>query len=420
MGSAAVKASNVGLSLVVAVVLARVLGPEAYGVYSYVFALAGMMAIPAQFGLPALTMRETAKAQANGDSNTLKGIWRWSGTVAAGLSLVLAFLGGLCAWLMADRFTDVQINTSLWALVLVPFLVLGRLRGAAIRGLRHVVAGQLPEMVFRPGFFLALVLILVVSGFAGAVTAGRAMALHAVAAGGAFAIGVFLLRRLRPREITFAKPRFEHRTWALATIPLALSAGMISVNRYADILLLGLFVDAKQVGIYRVAVQGAGLVAFGLQALNMVAAPHFARMHDQGNKQQLQRLATSSARVAVTIAVPATLIYVVFGSWILRVVVGTPYVAGATPLAILAMGQLINAGMGSVGMLLNMTDHETVVTRTLVFAVLLNISLNVILIPSWGMNGAAMATAATYVFSNSVLARFVSMRLGINSTVIKK
>jgi O-antigen/teichoic acid export membrane protein len=73
--------------------------------------------------------------------------------------------------------------------------------------------------------------------------------------------------------------------------------------------------------------------------------------------------------------------------------------------------------MGSVWLLLNMTDHEAVVTKTLVWAVIFNIAMNLFLIPIWGMNGAATATAATYVIWNIFLTRAVSSRLEINSTV---
>lgn len=418
IGSAAVKALGVGLSLAMALVLARVLGAKGYGIYSYVFALVGIMAIPAQFGLPQLVIRETARAQASGDWPALKGIWRWAGAVAAGLLLLIVTLGGLAAWLLADRFGGIQIATFAWGLALVLALVLSRLRGAALKGLRHVVAGQLPDVVLRPGLLVIFVLAVSALGLGGALTPDRAMALHALAAGFAFIVGAVLLRWVWPQEAQSAEPRFQHQAWSAATLPLGLTAGMMVINRQADILLLGVFVDPEQVGIYRIAVQGSMLVAFGLQAVNMVVAPQLTRLHNQGDHQKLQRLVTGSARVSLAVALPLTLVFALFGDGILRVVVGADYMSGSVPLAILAFGQLVNAGMGPVGLLLNMTDQEAIVTRTVALAAMVNICTNLVLIPLWGITGAAVATTATVVLWNALLVTAGWNRLKINSTAI--
>lgn len=63
VGSIAIKIASTGLNLVLAIVLARLLGAEGFGVYSFIFALVTILAIPAQMGLLNLVVRETAKAQ---------------------------------------------------------------------------------------------------------------------------------------------------------------------------------------------------------------------------------------------------------------------------------------------------------------------------------------------------------------------
>jgi|AntRauTorcE11898_2_1112593.scaffolds.fasta_scaffold00195_5 O-antigen/teichoic acid export membrane protein len=413
-GSGAVKAAGTLLSLVVALVLARVLGPAGYGIYSYVFALVGILSVPAQFGLPQLVVRETANAHAVADWSAVKGIWRWAGSLAVVLSLLLAFAGGAAVWMLGERLGGVQVATLAWGLVLLPVIVLARLRGAALRGLRHVVAGQLPDMVLRPGLLAILVLVLVL-GFGEVVTASRAMALHALAATSALLVGAVLLLRVRPSELGSVQPRFSHRAWGRALIPLGLTAGMMVITRQSDIVLLGLFVEVEQVGIYRVAASASLLVAFGLEAVGAVVAPQIARLYARGELRQLQRLATACSRVSLAVALPAALVFVLYGEWLLGVVVGVEYAGGAAALAILAGGQLVNAGMGLVGLLLNMTGHETVVTRTLALAALGHIVANLLLIPVWGMNGAAVATAGTFILWNLLLARAVSKRLGIAS-----
>ena len=71
-----IKVGNLFLSLMVGIVLARVLGPAEYGVYSYIMAISGLLIIPAQFGFPTLVTREVAKA--DGDPDLIRSVILWT------------------------------------------------------------------------------------------------------------------------------------------------------------------------------------------------------------------------------------------------------------------------------------------------------------------------------------------------------
>ena len=77
-GSALVKVFSLGLGFLLTLVLARVLSPAGYGVYSFILALITLLAIPAQMGVPEVVVRETAKFHASENWQTLNGLWRWS------------------------------------------------------------------------------------------------------------------------------------------------------------------------------------------------------------------------------------------------------------------------------------------------------------------------------------------------------
>src|SRR5699024_7594138 len=149
------------------------------------------------------------------------------------------------------------------------------------------------------------------------------------------------------------------------------------------------------------------------QAMNQVLQPHFARLYEQGDMAKLQRLVTTSARAILALSLPPVLIFMLFGAELLDWVFGDPFRAGGVALAILAAGQLVNAGMGSVGMLLNMTGHERDTMRGIALAAAGNVFLNVILIPPFGVAGAAAASALTLLFWNLLLRSFVKKRLGL-------
>ncbi len=418
VGSLAIKFASVGLSLGTAVVLARVLGVEGFGVYTYVFALVSLLAIPAQFGLPNLVVRETAKAEAGEHWGLMRGVWRWAGFGALVLSLILAVVSGLIAWWFAPHFTTLQLITFGWGLLFIPLLALGSLRGAALRGLRKVVQGQLPEQIIRPALLIGFVLIAAVLTQAH-ITPDQAMALHALAAGVGFAIGGWLLRRETPKALaTKPKPTYESRQWLKAVLPFALIAGMGALNRQVDIIMIGLFKSAADIGLYRVAARGAIVVALGVTAINAVTGPYFARFYNQGDLKQLQKLATISARANFLMALPATIVFMLFGVPIIAFVFGPEYTGAYWPLLILAVAHCIRTATGVLSPLLNMTENESVNMRIAVVSTGCLVVFNAAFIPLWSINGAAIGTALSILVRRVLSWHVLRSRLGMDGSII--
>lgn len=417
-GSLGLKIANICLGLGMAVVLARTLGVNNYGIYTYVFALVSFLAVPAKFGLPNLVVRETARAEVNQQWGLMWGIWRWAGFVAVALSLSLAVLGGLFAWFFSDYFTRLQLTTFGWGLLFVPLLTLGMLRGAALRGLRKVVRGQLPEQLIRPALLIVFVLLFGIFSQS-EMDASQAMALNVLAMAIGFAVGVWLLHREKPAELS-QKPIPEYRTrqWAAGVLPFALIGGMQLINTQIDIIMLGIFGSAHDVGLYRIAVRGAALVLLALVAIRQVTAPYFARFHANQEMQKLQRLATTVSRIALLSALPATVVFIAFGADIIRIVFGAEYTAAYFALAILAFGRLLGAGFGPIGSLLNMSGNERDTMKVMAVSAVCNVVLNAVLIPLYGINGAAIATSSTFFARRLVMWWLVRLRLGVDGSAL--
>jgi O-antigen/teichoic acid export membrane protein len=120
--------------------------------------------------------------------------------------------------------------------------------------------------------------------------------------------------------------------------------------------------------------------------------------------------------VATLLALPIFLIFALFARPVVTLVFGAAYAGAAAPLAILASGQLVNATAGPVAALLSMTGHERDVGAVFTMAAIINVLLNIFLIPRFGINGAAAATAVSLAFWNIALFVRVRSRLGISST----
>lgn len=416
VGSIFVKGISIAFAFGVSVILARTLGPNGFGIYSYVFALASLLSIPAQFGLPNLVVRETAKAHARSDWSMIRGLWTWSNSIAGAISITIALASAILVLTFADRFDVEMLATFGFGIVLIPLTTMGSLRGAALRGLRLVVLGELPELVVRPGMLILLVGVVILLLPSRELGPAEAMALHVMAAVVAFVVGIALLRSVRPPEIALSDERSYLRPeWTRAVVPLALTGGFQMLNQHVDVIMLGVFATAEEVGIYKVVAQGGAFVIFGLQVINLVVAPHIARLYGLNELANLQRMVRAGARVSLVFALPVALCFVFFGSTILHYVFGEAYANGAAALAIISIGQTVNAGVGSVAILLNMTGHEKDTTIGVAIAAACNVFLNLLLIPRFGMVGAATATAATLIVWNLLLSRKVYKRLGIRS-----
>jgi O-antigen/teichoic acid export membrane protein len=304
--------------------------------------------------------------------------------------------------------------TMAWALALVPLIALGNLRGAALRGLKRVVEGQLPEYLLRPAILLLLVVgsSLLVCWQA---SPPAAMALHALASLTAFLLGAWMLWRHTPPAVRSAEPAAKSGGWLASSLIFALLAGFGVFNRQVSTAALGVFQPPDQVGVYRVAVQMATLASFGLQAVRQVAAPRFAGLHARGRVKRLRVLAVSGARVALSFSLLLALGLVLVGRPFLKAVFGPEFEASYWPLLILLVGQVVSSAFGPVGYLLNMAGYEKETVRVMAAVVVLNALLNLVLIPVWGTMAAAVATAASTCTSYLLLWRRARRVLGINS-----
>lgn len=404
------------LALTATLVLARALGPQQYGAYSFVIALVALLALPVRNGLSTLTVRETARAERLGELGLMKGVWRWSFWSAGGAALLAGMLLILVMVVLGERLGPDRRLIAWGPFLLLPLCWIGVL-GAALAGQQKVALGRLPENVFRPGLLLLLLGVFTYC-FAVPLSAATAMAVT-IAAAWLSLLAALLLRRVsQPSALVQIRATYRIRHWINAVWPLTLLGGAQALNMHVDVVMLGVLAAPEDVGLYRVVVQSVTVVIVGQQIVNMVIAPRLARLHVAGELQQLQRLVTSSARANFAAALVPALALLFFGEVLLTFVFGAAYAQGATALAVLCFGQLLNAAVGPVGVLLNMSGHERDTLIGVSMASGANVILNLLLIPFLGLLGAAIASAATLAIWNMLLMRQVKNRLGVVSAVV--
>lgn len=410
------------LSLVAAllssVLLARILGSEYYGLYVFTLSIATLLSLPVQMGVPTLVLRETASAEAAEDWVALNSIGAWAFRV--NLLFGTMMVGGI---LLFDALLGGDVNAPsrqayLMAAILIMPMALCSSFSALLRGLRRVTLGLFPQELLRP------VLVMVFISLAAYLTAGQvpvslALALNLMATVCVLLLLAALVRHAWPAAGRTEKGRvYYHRSWLRALLPLAMMSGMHLINQNTDIVMLGLFRESAEVGYYKVAASGAGLVIFGLSAVQVVAMPYVSRFYRQGEQSKLQRIATLSAWASVLLGAPLVVIYLFWGRELLSFVYGPPFAMAWEPLMILCAAQLINGCFGIVWPVLVMTGHEKAGTRSLVMATLLNVVMNALLVPSWGVQGAAVATGLSILTWNLLFWLNVKKLVGIDASLL--
>ncbi len=415
-GSFGLKIASAGLSFIIGLLLARLLGTAGYGTYAYAMNWVGLLAVPGALGLDRLLVREVAAYETNAEWCLMRGILRWSNQTVLIVSLGLALLAAFTGCILVSRKDSLMLNSLLIALILLPMVTLIRLRQSVLRGLNRVIAGQMPEMLFQPIFFICFVGAAYL--FLGRdLTPPLVLGINIAATGITFIIGTRVLLKTLPTTIKETFPSYKTQEWIQSALPLMLIAGMKIINARTDLLMLGAIRGPKEAGIYAVANRGAELISFILIAINTALAPTVVNLFAAGEMKKLQNIITRSTRIILVFSLPAGLAFIAFGHWFL-LLFGEAFTQGRATLAILSVGQIVNASMGSVGLLLVMTGHEKSAAIGVGISAALNVILNALFIPKWGDAGAAIATASSMVTWNILLAIWVYKKLGIHSTVL--
>jgi len=410
-GNIAVAGGARALSLLASVLLARVLAPSGYGVYAFAISLMGLLQVPAQLGLGQLLSRELASNEATGRWDLAHGLLRRAAQLVTLSTVVIALVTLAVLWtapLHVSREGRLTLTVAVGFMVVNAYGMLGQ---ATLMGLRRVIVAQIPMQIGRPALFLA--------GVAGLwwFAHGRldpltAMGANVLAAAAMLAVLFLLAGRSFHSRAERVPPRFETRRWLASALPFTFMAGLGVINSQTDIVMLGLMKSAHDVGIYRVAVAGAGLIPLVLMAVNNAIGPTLSRLHSQGDRARLTRVVRLAAYAGLLGGLAVLALFAVWGHDLIRLVYGTVYLVAWAPLMILAVGQTTNAGMGPVGLVLNMTGYEKDAFFGLAVAAVVNIALNAALIPFWGTLGAATATAISTMVWNVLMAWRVKARLG--------
>lgn len=185
--------------------------------------------------------------------------------------------------------------------------------------------------------------------------------------------------------------------------PIAISTLAIFLLMSFDVMFLKKFKGNESVAFYALAVKLMSLLLVIMNSVNITISPKIAEQFFSKNRSELIKTMKNSTRMIFLISIPTVLFFCLFSTQILGFF-GEKYLVVKEPLIILMVGQGICSIFGSVQVYLNMTGRQNVFQFILIFAVILNFTLNRTLIPIYGMSGAAFSYVISMFFWNLIAA----------------
>jgi O-antigen/teichoic acid export membrane protein len=404
------QAAGTGLRTLVQVILAREMGAEEFGAYSFVLGWVTAFALVGGLGLPEALLRFVPQYEASLDWARARGVIAFARATAIVGGGLMGPIGALL--LLEVRPDGVDAGAIVGGALLVPLLALLNYQTDLMRAFRSIAFAYGPFHVLRATFMIGLVVIVGMWGpglNANGAVAAAVMALSLTV--GVQAIGV----NSRSRELPVAAVnRDGWSSWLRVSMPI-LAVGVSGlIFDVAGVLVAGFVLGAGDAGLYAAASRIALLVGFGLTAVNAVVVPMLTRLHVDGDVVRLQRFVRRVAQLSLVAGVVFGVLIVALASPLLGFF-GSGFTDAEGALRILVIGQVIHASTGPVQYLLTMTGHQDQAAIARVATAVLGLAAAFALGGVWGIEGVAAATAASTIVWNGWLLWLVSRRLGVRS-----
>ncbi len=407
----ALKISSVALLLFNQIALARILGPDGIGQVLLALNVVYISSQIAKFGMEDTMMRFIPMYVEQEDKAKIKGAIYFVLKCCFFISVIFVLIVTLLS-----EFISMKIFHSEGLAKLLPIATIAIFAnamrgviGGILKGYRDTFKAVFPEFCISPFFRLGIFLILCIKG------GTPLFAIYAFVTGEMIALllsGAFLLKRVR--EIKSVEQRIEYKKILDVAFTMVFTGGLtIILFTQADIWIVGMFRPTESVGIYGVVTKLVMLIILPLGTFSTIIPPLMASIYTSGDLDELRNLIRESSRWILSISIPIILILILEGDLILKLVFGEEFISGYTSLLILVIGQLINTSTGLVGYLLQMTGGHRAIMKINISWGILNVIFNIILVPRFGIVGAAMSTAFCLAMGNITALIAVYHRLSV-------
>jgi O-antigen/teichoic acid export membrane protein len=400
--------------LLLNVVIGRGFGPAASGEFFVVVAVLTVITTIGKLGADTGLVWAVARARALGRQHDVRGtLW-----VAVLPSLAAGVLLAVLLYLFAPQLAELTSGPQELFRWSAPFVVLagpGMVLAAGLRGAGNIVGYAAVQNVVVPGLRPVLAGITLAAGL-GLSAAILTWNLPFVV--GLLIAAVLVARRVRAIERAHPQAPPARPTATVAgefwrfSGPRAVTAALEVAIVWADVLVVAALATPREAGIYAAASRFilTGTLAEG--ALRVALAPEISRLLAFGDLVGAARLSSVVTQWTVLLSWPLYLVLALFSPAVLSVF-GPGFEAGATALTLLAVAMLAVMAAGNNQTILLMSGRSGLQMANRVIALAGNLAMNFLLVPAYGMNGAAIAWSVTWVADAVLVMAEVRFAVGL-------
>jgi len=360
------------------------------GVYSLALTAMSMAVTLADLGLYEGAARYISVSRGKDEAGRARGIIKGALEMSSASSFVFAVaLFLLAGWLSEDVFKMPELSVPLKvisaAVVFTRLLnmAVGVLRGYGLLGARAV------NDVANPLVYMALLALIFLLGLPFIFVIWAFVAANAVSAGG---MAAYAWRKLDLGHVLSGATmalRGELLRFSLPLMGVALTG---LVMTWTDTLMLGYFMRAEDVGVYSVGVSLSQVLLFGVNILGFVFMPIAGELYARRNTAELKRTYQVLTKWAFAASFPVFLVLFFFPEMTLAFLFGKQFEAASAVVRLLSVRYMAAIMIGSAGMLLMVMGRPRLQLAIASIVSVLNVALNYLFIPVYGLAGAASAT----------------------------
>lgn len=392
-------------------VLARGFGSTLFGLYSLGLTILRVAESVATLGLQNGIVRFGAPSYEGGDTARVKGTFLAGGGIGfvAGTVIGILLLWS-SSWLANSLLNEPEMQQVIVVFACgLPFYVLTYLLSRMARAISKMQVDIFLDSILQPTLFLLFVGGILILGSSFKFALYAFLFSTVLASGG----GIYALYRLFPPLLSSLSPDF--RIWSLLRFSLpVVGVAMASIGlTYTDRIMLGILSEPKAVGLYQIGARLAEQLRFVLFAVTAAFSPVISDLYHRDQLQELSNLYANTVRWILLATLPMAILLIEFAPQIMSLW-GPDFRQGAAVLRILAVAQIIATGVGCVGQMLQLSDHQDFVFALSTSMAFINVGLNYVFINLYGAAGAAIATGLIKIIGNVIETVGVYYFIGIH------
>ena len=391
--------------LCVSIAVTRSLGGSESGFFFLGLTIVNFLSTFARIGQEQTVLRFTADGSNSARSVHYKSIL---------LSSFVSFFLTICVivysnWIGTNLFNKHSMGTILFFLSpSIIFMTLYTLAAYSMQGLRHSSAAIFTLSVCTSVLFIAGLL------FLRPESAKTSAIIFSITSMITMCISLLYLYIKAP--FLPNKPISWHKM-IKSFLPLWVVSLMSESTLWSGQIISGLYLESNQIALLASAQRLAGVTSFILVSINFIVAPSFASMYRKNEYEKIRELSKKSVCWMLLFTFPIVLFFLILPKFMMSIF-GEGFEEGKNILRILVVAQLINVLTGSVSLLLSMTGHEKDLKNCALVSGICAIIFSLVLIPFYGVIGAALATASAICIQNVMGVYCVNKRLGFNTLAI--